>query len=95
LLTTQPRRWGYNLHFQGEFNPQPHAGICNKCYNFYLVGESFKSRDAYYVLNKLAAESRSACFGEPDMKLHLITASIVAYTILAMAWICYSELVLP
>ena len=29
------------------------------------------------------------------MKLHLIAASIVAYTILAMAWICYSELTLP
>ena len=29
------------------------------------------------------------------MKLHLITASIVAYTILAMAWICYAELAFP
>jgi hypothetical protein len=29
------------------------------------------------------------------MKLHLITASIGAYTILAMAWICYAELTLP
>jgi hypothetical protein len=29
------------------------------------------------------------------MKLPLIAASVVAYTVLAMAWICYSELALP
>jgi hypothetical protein len=29
------------------------------------------------------------------MKLHLISASIFAYTLLAMAWICYAELTLP
>lgn len=29
------------------------------------------------------------------MKLSLIAISIVAYTILAMAWICYADLVLP
>jgi hypothetical protein len=28
------------------------------------------------------------------MKLHLITASVVAYTVAAMAWICYSQLTL-
>jgi hypothetical protein len=29
---------------------------------------------------------------ESKMKLPLIAASVVAYTILAMAWICYAEL---
>jgi hypothetical protein len=29
------------------------------------------------------------------MKLPLIAASVVAYTVLAMAWICYAELALP
>jgi hypothetical protein len=28
------------------------------------------------------------------MKLPLITASVVAYTVIAMAWICYAELAL-
>lgn len=28
------------------------------------------------------------------MKLHMITASVVAYTLLAMAWICYAQLTL-
>lgn len=26
------------------------------------------------------------------MKLHLITASVLAYTLVAMAWICYAQL---
>jgi hypothetical protein len=29
------------------------------------------------------------------MKLPLIAASVVAYTVLVMAWICYAELALP
>lgn len=29
------------------------------------------------------------------MKLQLITASVVAYTLLTMAWICYAQLTLP
>lgn len=29
------------------------------------------------------------------MKLQLITASVIAYTFLAMAWICYAGLTLP
>ena len=28
------------------------------------------------------------------MKLHMITASVVAYTLIAMAWICYVQLTL-
>ena len=28
------------------------------------------------------------------MKLQLITASVVTYTLVAMAWICYAELTL-
>ena len=28
------------------------------------------------------------------MKLHLITISVIAYTVIVMAWICYTELVL-
>ena len=28
------------------------------------------------------------------MKLQLITASVVAYTLIAMAWICYAQLTL-
>lgn len=31
-------------------------------------------------------------FGEHHMKLPLITASVVAYLLLATAWICYTEL---
>jgi hypothetical protein len=29
------------------------------------------------------------------MKLPMITASVVAYTLIAMAWICYAQLRLP
>lgn len=29
------------------------------------------------------------------MKLPLIAVSVLAYTVLAMAWICYAELALP
>ena len=46
-------------------------------------------------LTRLRRDRPRGLFREPDMKLHLITASIVAYTILAMAWICYAELALP
>ncbi len=28
------------------------------------------------------------------MKLQLISASVIAYTLIAMAWICYAELTL-
>ena len=28
------------------------------------------------------------------MRLHLITASVIAYTFLVLAWICYTELAL-
>ncbi len=34
-------------------------------------------------------------YREVEMKLPLIAASVVAYTVLAMAWICYAELALP
>ncbi len=33
--------------------------------------------------------------GSSNMKLPLITFSIIAYTALAMAWICYVELAIP
>ncbi len=33
--------------------------------------------------------------GGSTMKLPLITATIVAYTVLVMAWICYTGLVIP
>jgi hypothetical protein len=29
------------------------------------------------------------------MKLHLKSATVLAYTLLALAWICYSEIVFP
>jgi hypothetical protein len=29
------------------------------------------------------------------MKLPIIAATVVAYTVIAMAWICYAELALP
>ena len=31
---------------------------------------------------------------EDSMKLPLISASVVTYTLIAMAWICYAELTL-
>lgn len=31
----------------------------------------------------------------PTIKLHLLTAGVVAWTALTAAWICYSEIVLP
>ena len=33
--------------------------------------------------------------GSVIMKLPIIVASVVAYTVLAMAWICYAELNVP
>ncbi|WP_166880118.1 hypothetical protein [Massilia mucilaginosa] len=38
-----------------------------------------------------ASPARS-CFREFDMKLPLIAVSVVAYTVLALAWICYAGL---
>ncbi|HZV63420.1 MAG TPA: hypothetical protein VFG03_00720 [Telluria sp.] len=61
-----------------------------------MAGYSFKGRAVYHVFTGgTGIAGRIPVLGSPDMKLHLITASIVAYTILAMAWICYSELALP
>lgn len=34
-------------------------------------------------------------FREGTMKLSVITASIIAYALIAAAWICYTELTLP
>jgi hypothetical protein len=39
-----------------------------------------------------AARPINAQRGERIMKLPLIAASIVAYIVLAVAWICYTEL---
>jgi hypothetical protein len=39
-----------------------------------------------------AAVESTAQRGERIMKLPLIAASIVAYIVLAVAWICYTEL---
>jgi hypothetical protein len=38
---------------------------------------------------------RRALAREFVMKLPLISASVVAYTLIAMAWICYAGLTLP
>ena len=36
-----------------------------------------------------------AMIGEPGMKLLLITVTVIAYTILAAAWLCYTGVTLP
>jgi hypothetical protein len=40
-------------------------------------------------------ELLAATFPGVPMKLPLISASVIAYTLIAMAWICYAELILP
>jgi hypothetical protein len=42
-----------------------------------------------------AANPPALVFREFFMKLQLISASVVAYTILTMACICYAELAIP
>jgi len=50
----------------------------------------------YYVFGKLAAQTprKQNPWGH-TMKLQLMTFSVLAYTALAIACICYAELVLP
>ncbi|GEM_PF-3494385 len=38
---------------------------------------------------------RGKALRESVMKLPLIAASVFAYTVLTLAWICYTELTLP
>lgn len=43
-------------------------------------------------MNRKPARSTSRL--EPTMKLPVITATVIAYALLATAWICYTELVI-
>ena len=64
---------------------------CNFCYNIYRIGHAGKRPKPYYGVD----HQRETAMGSSTMKLPLITATVVAYTVLAMAWICYAELALP
>jgi len=91
LRQAQAPRWGELLQFQGE-----HSGcLYTFCYNTYqgkIVSPAIsstmvvKARARYRALRRI---------GNHDMKIHLISVAVVAYTIIAMAWICYAKLGVP
>ncbi len=64
---------------------------CNFCYNIYQIKQACARPKPYHGVN----HQRETAMGSSTMKLPLITATVVAYTVLAMAWICYAELALP
>ncbi len=47
----------------------------------------------YHAPSTMYLDGASPPFGERTMKLPLITASILAYIVLATAWLCYTELI--
>jgi hypothetical protein len=84
---TDPK-WGNILFFQGEFERVVQLmHICKRCYNFYEAVKCANGMTYYYDFSD---EIRGVL-----MKLQLISASVVAYTVLALALICYSGLSLP
>jgi hypothetical protein len=69
---------------------------CNHCYNFYRAENHPGGQEHYYYFDKVPPRmTRRDLAREFLMKLSLISASIFAYTLIAMAWICYVELALP
>jgi len=55
------------------------------------LGDSLPRRNGYH---EHEARTQRASRLEPTMKLPVITATVIAYAILAAAWICYTELVI-
>lgn len=70
-----------------------YAAASEQCYKSYQFGDSLIRAADYYVDKRsghrivAGRASRSSV-----MKLPLIAASVVAYTVLAMAWIAYAGL---
>ncbi len=64
-----------------------HKRICKDCYNFYDTDRCVNDMPHY---TDFSNEIRGVL-----MKLQLISASVVAYSILALALICYAGLSLP
>ncbi len=93
MLTTQAPRWGYNLQFQGI---SALSSKCKRRYNSYYFGETLLLRTVYTVYYALyLTNRRQQRFGVFVMKLPLIAATVVAYTVLALAWIVYVGLTPP
>lgn len=57
--------------------------------------ESFAARWSFYHVIDTLAAGKGPAIPESTMKLQLITLSVLAYTGLAIACICYAELALP
>lgn len=92
MLTTQPSRWGYNLQFQGVYG----ARLVNNVTNITNWGIQYLT--GRIKLSSVAFEQRIVRRQGPRsfaMKLPLIAASVVAYTMLAVAWIVYAGLTPP
>ena len=73
-------------------------GRCNRSYNSYGFRESIKPVCRYhrvYCYPELRSTGTAGIAQGANMKVQLIAASVLAYTLLAMAWICYADLALP
>ena len=49
----------------------------------------------YYAFDKVVAQSPRNHISGAVMRLQFLTLSVLAYTLLAMACICYAELAIP
>ncbi len=71
---------------------------CNRRYNSYGLNGSIKRGSRYHrvIRYRRVRSTGSAGIAQgANMKLQLIAASVVAYALLTMAWICYADLALP
>ena len=71
---------------------------CKRSYNSYGFRESIKPVCRYHRVNRYPGMRSTGTAGiaqGANMKVQLIAASVLAYTLLAMAWICYADLALP
>ena len=71
---------------------------CNRRYNSYGFRESIQPVCRYHRVNRypeLRSTGTAGIAQGVHMKLQLIAASVLAYTLLATAWICYADLALP
>ncbi len=91
MLTTPIPNGAISFVFKGNSGSASTDGlrvrICKPCYNFYETVNCANGMTYYYDFSD---EIRGVL-----MKLQLISASVVAYSILTLALICYTGLSLP
>jgi hypothetical protein len=96
VLTTQATNGAISYLFKGNSSTLSDGSVSvlypatKTLQNCTFWGIHFRARAA--TMNMKPARSTSRL--EPTMKLPVITATVIAYALLAAAWICYTELVI-